>query len=32
VTFRVNKATGKLAPTGQVIKVGSPVTIVFAGA
>ena len=32
VTFRVNKATGKLAPTGQIVKVGSPVTIVFAGA
>jgi 6-phosphogluconolactonase (cycloisomerase 2 family) len=32
VTFRVNKTTGKLAPTGQIVKVGSPVTIVFAGA
>lgn len=32
VTFRVNKTTGKVAPTGQVVNVGSPVTIVFAGA
>jgi hypothetical protein len=28
----VNKTTGKLAPTGQIVKVGSPVTIVFAAA
>jgi 6-phosphogluconolactonase (cycloisomerase 2 family) len=32
VTFRVNKTTGKLVPTGQIVRVGSPVTIVFAGA
>jgi 6-phosphogluconolactonase (cycloisomerase 2 family) len=32
VTFRVNKTTGKLTPTGQIVKVRSPVTIVFAGA
>jgi len=31
VTFRVDKTTGRLAPTGQVIKNASPVTIVFAG-
>jgi 6-phosphogluconolactonase (cycloisomerase 2 family) len=29
VTFAVEKATGRLTPTGQVIKNGSPVTIVF---
>jgi 6-phosphogluconolactonase (cycloisomerase 2 family) len=29
VTFRVDQATGKLVPTGQVVKAGSPVTIVF---
>jgi 6-phosphogluconolactonase (cycloisomerase 2 family) len=32
VTFRVNQTTGKLAPTGQIVKVGSPVTIAFAAA
>jgi 6-phosphogluconolactonase (cycloisomerase 2 family) len=32
VTFRVDQATGKLTATGQIIKVGSPVSIVFAGA
>src|SRR6516225_9542151 len=31
LTFRVNGNSGKLTPTGQVIKNGSPVTIVFAG-
>jgi 6-phosphogluconolactonase len=31
VTFRVDRTSGKLTPTGQVIKNGSPVTIVFAG-
>jgi 6-phosphogluconolactonase len=31
VTFRVDANTGTLAATGQVIKNGSPVTIVFAG-
>ena len=31
VTFGVDKTTGRLAPTGQVIKNASPVTIVFAG-
>ena len=31
VTFRVDGSSGKLTPTGQVIKNGSPVTIVFAG-
>src|SRR6266851_5574457 len=30
-TFRVDGSSGKLTPTGQVIKNGSPVTIVFAG-
>ncbi len=29
VTFAVDPGAGKLAPTGQVIKTGSPVTIVF---
>jgi 6-phosphogluconolactonase (cycloisomerase 2 family) len=29
VIFRVNQTTGKLTPTGEVIKVGSPSTIVF---
>jgi 6-phosphogluconolactonase len=32
VKFRINKTTGKLAPPGQIVKVGSPVTIVFAAA
>ncbi len=32
VTFHVNKTTGKLTSTGQVVKVGTPVTIVFAAA
>jgi 6-phosphogluconolactonase len=31
VTFRIDQATGKLAPTGQVVKTGNPVCIVFAG-
>ena len=31
VTFSVNQASGKLTPTGQVIKTNSPCTIVFAG-
>ena len=31
VTFRVDAGSGKLTPTGQVIKNGSPVTIVYAG-
>jgi len=31
VTFRVDGSSGKLTPTGQVIKNTSPVTIVFAG-
>jgi 6-phosphogluconolactonase (cycloisomerase 2 family) len=29
ITFRVDQATGKLTPTGQVVQTGSPVTIVF---
>jgi 6-phosphogluconolactonase (cycloisomerase 2 family) len=29
VTFRVDPATGKLSPTGQIIKTGSPVCIIF---
>jgi 6-phosphogluconolactonase len=32
VTFAVETSSGKLASTGQVVKNGSPVTIVFAGA
>jgi 6-phosphogluconolactonase len=31
VTFKVDAASGKLTPTGQVVRNGSPVTIVFAG-
>ncbi len=31
VTFRVDAGSGKLTPTGQVIKNASPVTIVYAG-
>jgi len=31
VTFRVDPATGTLAPTGQVSQTGSPVCIIFAG-
>jgi 6-phosphogluconolactonase len=31
VTFRVDGGSGKLTPTGQVIKNASPVTIVFSG-
>jgi 6-phosphogluconolactonase len=31
VTFRVDAGSGKLTPTGQVVKNTSPVTIVFAG-
>ena len=30
VCFRVDEATGKLAPTGHVVKTGSPSSIVFA--
>ena len=30
--FRVNPASGRLTPTGQLVKSGSPCTIVFAGA
>jgi pimeloyl-ACP methyl ester carboxylesterase len=29
VTFRLDQATGKLVPTGQVVKAGSPSAIVF---
>ena len=29
VTFRVNPNTGRLMPTGQIIKTGSPTCIVF---
>jgi 6-phosphogluconolactonase len=29
VTFRIDQAAGRLAPTGDVIKTGSPSTIVF---
>jgi 6-phosphogluconolactonase len=29
VAFRVDRRTGRLAPTGQVVEVGSPSTIVF---
>jgi len=32
VTFRVNRESGTLTPTGQVIETGSPVSIAFAGA
>jgi 6-phosphogluconolactonase len=32
VAFSINQADGMLRPTGQVIKVNSPCTIVFAGA
>jgi 6-phosphogluconolactonase len=32
VTFAVETSSGKLASTAQVVKNGSPVTIVFAGA
>ena len=31
VTFKVDTSSGKLTPTGQVIKNSSPVTIVFTG-
>jgi 6-phosphogluconolactonase (cycloisomerase 2 family) len=31
VTFRVDGSSGKLTPTGQVVKNGSPVTLVFTG-
>jgi 6-phosphogluconolactonase len=31
VTFKVDPASGKLEPTGQIIANGSPVTIVYAG-
>jgi 6-phosphogluconolactonase len=29
VMFRVNQTTGKLTPTGEIVKVASPSTIVF---
>jgi 6-phosphogluconolactonase len=29
VIFRVDAETGRLTPTGQIVKVGSPSTIVF---
>jgi len=29
IAMRPDPATGKLVPTGQVVKAGSPVTIVF---
>jgi 6-phosphogluconolactonase (cycloisomerase 2 family) len=29
VIFRVNQATGRLAPADQIVKVASPTTIVF---
>jgi 6-phosphogluconolactonase (cycloisomerase 2 family) len=29
VEFRIDRNTGKLAPTGQVIETGSPSCIVF---
>ena len=29
VAFRVDPATGKLAPTGQIVKTGSPSSIVL---
>jgi 6-phosphogluconolactonase len=31
VTFRIDPASGKLTPTGQIVKTASPVTIVFTG-
>jgi 6-phosphogluconolactonase (cycloisomerase 2 family) len=31
VTFRVDSESGTLAPTGQIVEMGSPVSIVFAG-
>jgi 6-phosphogluconolactonase (cycloisomerase 2 family) len=31
VSFRVNSANDRLTPTGQVVKVGSPVGIIFVG-
>jgi hypothetical protein len=30
--FRIDPASGRLTPTGQVVKTESPCTIVFAGA
>jgi 6-phosphogluconolactonase len=29
VIFRIDQTTGKLTPTGQIVKVASPTTIVF---
>ena len=29
VVFRIDKATGKLTPTGEVAEVGAPVCVVF---
>jgi hypothetical protein len=31
LTFRVNGATGRLTPTGQVVQTGSLVCIIFVG-
>ena len=31
VTFRVDRESGTLTPTGQIVETGSPVSIVFAG-
>jgi 6-phosphogluconolactonase len=31
VTYRVDAASGKLTPTGQVVQTGTPVTIAFTG-
>ena len=31
VTYRVDAASGKLTPTGEVIQTGTPVTIAFTG-
>ena len=32
VTFRVNQRNGRLTPTGQIVKIGSSCTIIFARA
>ena len=29
VPFRIDAGTGRLTPTGQTIKIGSPVSVVF---
>jgi 6-phosphogluconolactonase (cycloisomerase 2 family) len=31
VTYRVDPASGKLTPTGQVVQTATPVTIAFTG-